>query len=162
MDPAPLGKVNSLVLTPILLSRHCKRSVTELSIDLVTGLIGYAFPAATAIVGNEAVLLPLLSIPSLSVLFLGRRNRVLVPGPSVKSFVAHAVTVASVIWRRHLPTCMTSGMLVPEGASVRVKEPSAPVSAAVMGSPDGVAHLSHVGPPVELAWVMGSTALLGT
>lgn len=137
--------------------RHCSRSVTVVSVPL-----GVAPPAATAILGSDAGLPPALSVPSLSVWFLGMRKRVLAPGPSVKSFAAQVVTVGRVTWRRHWPICTTSGMLLPEGASVRVNEPSVAVSAAAMGSPDGVAHWPHTGPVLGLAWTMGSTALLGT
>ena len=52
---------------------------------------------------------------------------------------------------------MTSGMLLPLGAWVSVKLPSVPVSAAVMGLPDGVPHWSHVAP-----WVMGASGSFGT
>jgi len=68
----------------------------------------------------------------------------------------HAVTVGILICRRHFPTWKTMGMFVPLGALVRVKLPSVPDKAAAMGSPDGVAHLSQLGP-----WVIGSSVLLG-
>src|SRR5450759_3322217 len=107
MDPARLGRVNSAELTPMRSRRHCRRSVTEVSVAL-----GGAPAAAIAILGSEAAL-----GGSLSELVLGRRVRFL----SVRLLTVHAFTEGIVTWRRHLPTCMTNGILVPEGASVRVK-----------------------------------------
>ena len=59
----------------------------------------------------------------------GRRVRL----ASVSRLSTQEVTVGTVTCRRHLPTCMTSGMLVPDGTPVRWNAPVASVSPAATG-----------------------------
>ncbi len=58
---------------------------------------------------------------------------------SVSGLSTHSATVGMVIWRRHLPVWITSGMLSPTGTFSRTKLPSVPLSALTSGSPLKVA-----------------------
>jgi hypothetical protein len=77
---------------------------------------------------------------------------------SVSAVSAHEATFGMMIWRRHLPTCMTSGMLAPTGTSERTNLPFGSVNAVTMGLPDTLAppHESHTGP-----CLIGSSGVLG-
>ena len=123
-------------------------------------LQGWALLAAKPIRGSDTVL------ASPSVRLRGRRviGTPLVSTQVARLLVVQAVTVGISIRRRHFPICITRGMLAPEGALVRVNAPSAPVMAAVMGSPYIAAssawlsgHWSQVAP-----WVMAGSVWLGT
>jgi hypothetical protein len=48
-------------------------------------------------------------------------------------------TRGSVTWRRHLPTCITSGMLSPVGTFSSVKRPAVSVMPATTGLPETLA-----------------------
>ena len=64
-------------------------------------------------------------LPSLR--FAGRRA---CPGPdSGTAVVAQSAMLATVMVRRHLPTCMTSGTFLPVGTSFSVNAPVWSVSA---------------------------------
>src|SRR5258707_11245653 len=68
----------------------------------------------------------------------------------VNTFVWQLLTFATVTCRRHLPTCMTSGMFDPLGAPLMEKCPFESVSATAIGFPDAIVpHLSHVTPAVS-------------
>ena len=69
-----------------------------------------------------------------------------------------AVTLASLISRRHLPTWMTIGRFAPTGTLSSTKRPLASVSAVAIGLPDSCAlHRSHDAPSG-----IASTAAFGT
>ena len=76
-----------------------------------------------------------------------RGNRVWLTSVSAKS--AHAVTVGILIWRRHLPTFMMSGMSVPTGTSLRTKLPCVSVSADAMADTELPSQRSHEAPEVS-------------
>jgi hypothetical protein len=46
------------------------------------------------------------------------------------------IDAVMVTWRRHFPSCMTSGKLTPTGTLVRTKCPAASVNAVAIGWPD--------------------------
>ena len=105
MRPAPESLVNSFSSIPTERSRHSTASEP---------------PVAIAISGMS---------PSL--LLRGRRVWFL----SVSAVDAQAGTLATVIWRRHLPVWMTSGMFAPDGTFFSEKRPCASVSATAIGWP---------------------------
>ena len=105
MRPVPESLVNSFSSIPTDRRRHSTASEP---------------PVASAMSGMS---------PSL--LFLGRRVWFL----SVSAVDAQAGTLATVIWRRHLPVCMTSGMFAPDGTFFSEKRPCASVSATAIGWP---------------------------
>jgi hypothetical protein len=78
---------------------------------------------------------PLLS-PSW--MFLGRRNRVtgLVSVMGLSPHLLVTIDLGIVIWRRHLPSCMTSGKSTPQGTLLSWKCPLASVNAEAIGAPD--------------------------
>ncbi len=55
-----------------------------------------------------------------------------------------------VTWRRHLPTCMTSGKSTLTGTLSNLKLPLESVSAVVMGLPDTEAEQVSQEAPVEM------------
>ena len=62
------------------------------------------------------------------------------------------------IWRRHLPTWITSGMLLPAGTPDSTNFPFTSVSAVAIGLPvSATLHLSHDTPSGT-----GSSAAFGT
>ena len=63
-----------------------------------------------------------------SLLFLGRRVSA---APSALS--AHELTTGIVIWRRHLPLAITSGMSWPDGTLLRLKWPAESVTTGEIG-----------------------------
>jgi hypothetical protein len=71
------------------------------------------------------------------------------------AFSAHALTVSTVNWRRHLPTWMTSGTSAPMGGLTRVKWPAVSVSAAATGEP--LTSQAQVAPGLS-----GASGSLGT
>src|ERR1700690_1414553 len=123
MCPDPVGLVNSPVSIPIRVSRHSRASTV---------------PVVMAILGM-LVYWPLLSP---SVMFFGRRNRVagvVLVQVSAIGLSAHSwVTMVAGIgtWRRHFPSCMTSGKSTPHGTLLRTKCPLESVTALAMGWPD--------------------------
>src|SRR5262245_32147442 len=117
MRPLPVSSVYSASATPILRSRHSNAS---------------ELPVVTAILGM---------LPSL--LFRGRRVRF----ASVIGLSTQDVTVGFITCRRHFPTWMTSGMLVPVGTFWSVNRPVTSLSAVAIGLPDSVTlHLSQEAP----------------
>ena len=76
----------------------------------------------------------------------------------MKTLSWQALTIGSVICRRHFPVWMTTGMFVPTGTFCIVKFPDASDSALATGWPDAmVPHLSQVTPST-----IGSSAAFGT
>src|SRR5208283_5259759 len=77
-------------------------------------------------------------------MFLGKRNSLSssVPasgGLSTMGLSAHwwvTIDAGMVTWRRHLPSCMTTGKSVPHGTLLRMKCPLESVNAVAMGWPD--------------------------
>jgi hypothetical protein len=77
-------------------------------------------------------------------MFLGKRNNRSDSAPasgglSVMGLSAHwwvTIDAGMVTWRRHLPSCMTSGKSAPQGTLLRTKWPLESVSAVAMGWPD--------------------------
>jgi hypothetical protein len=67
------------------------------------------------------------------------------------------IDLGIVIWRRHLPSCMTSGKSTPQGTLLRTKCPLASVSAEAMGWPDTWPSQVEQVTPVAI----GSSAALG-
>jgi hypothetical protein len=68
----------------------------------------------------------------------------------VSVVVAQHATLGIVIWRRHRPSWITSGMLVPHGALVSVNLPSTPVTTPISGEPlTSELHESHATPGVN-------------
>ena len=55
---------------------------------------------------------------------------------SVIAVVSQDGTFGTLTWRRHLPTCTTSGMLLPVGTPSSRNLPSASVSAVAIGLPE--------------------------
>ena len=82
---------------------------------------------------------------------------------SVSGVFVQAGTLSIVTSRRHLPTWMTSGMLVPTGMSPSVNAPVTSVLAIAIGSPDSSdvpvsgSHGSQLGPSA-----IGASGLFGT
>ena len=77
---------------------------------------------------------------------------------SVSAVDVQAGTLATVICRRHLPVCMTTGMFAPDGTPLSENRPCASVSATAIGCPETYeSHLSHAAPDV-----IGVSAVLGT
>jgi len=99
---------------------------------------------------------PLLS-PSW--IFLGRRNRVtgLVSVIGLSPHLLVSIDLGIVIWRRHLPSCMTSGKSTPQGTLLSTKCPLASVSAEAIGWPDTWPSQVEQVTPVGI----GSNAALG-
>ncbi len=87
--------------------------------------------------GHAGVLAVVVAV----VMFLGRRNRCraglpALVGLSTIGLSAHWWVTSDaemVIWRRHLPSCMTSGKSVPQGTLLRTKCPLASVRAVAIG-----------------------------
>ena len=100
--------------------------------------------------------------PVVSAIF-GMWPSALVRGSRVRSaFViglsTHGLTVASVIWRRHLPTWMTIGRFGATGTFSSTNLPLASVSAVAIGLPDSCAlQRSHDAPSG-----IGSSGAFGT
>jgi len=59
--------------------------------------------------------------------------------------------------RRHLPTCMTSGISAPAGTFFSSNLPSTPVTAVTSGLPESLPHCSQLAPSV-----IGSSGAFGT
>src|SRR3954466_5074318 len=84
-----------------------------------------------------------------------RGSRVWLTSVSAKS--EQAVTVGILIWRRHLPTFMMSGMLLPTGTSLRTKLPCVSVSADATADTELPSQRSQLAPDAS-----GGTSPLGT
>jgi hypothetical protein len=100
----------------------------------------------------------------------GRRNRVagvLVVQVSAIGLSTHwpwvSIDAEMVTWRRHFPSCMTSGKSTPQGTLVRTKCPTASVNAAAIGWPVTRAlqesQLTPVGIAVSSAFGMDTITL---
>src|ERR1700722_1351072 len=76
------------------------------------------------------------------------------------ALAVHAFTVM-VYWRRHLPTWMTSGTLLPTGTLLRVKLPSTAVAALTTAPLLNSAPHAHESPPVGTPLGSGSRGAPG-
>jgi len=111
-------------------------------------LVAFAVPA------SELPVVTAIFGMSPSLLLRGRRVRL----ASVSGLSTQPLTFGIVTCRRHFPTWMTSGMLLPVGTFSSVKRPFTSLSVAAIGCPDSVTlHLSQDAPVG-----IGSSAAFGT
>jgi len=104
------------VSMPIRVSRHSKAS---------------SVPVVIAILGMLVYWPPL----SPSMIFLGRRNKDTGGVSTIGLFAHWWVTIddGMVTWRRHFPSCMTSGKSTLQGTLSSVKDPVASVIVEAIG-----------------------------
>ncbi len=69
----------------------------------------------------------------------------------------HWATLGMVIWRRHLPIWMTTGMSLPTGTFSSLNEPEGSVMTLTRGSPETFPQRSQEAPVT-----MGATGAFGT